>query len=712
MGKRVECPWPGPKPYSENDTERFFGRNSEIEEVIGIRILGSRLSVLTGDSGAGKTSLLQAGVVPRLWAKRKKLGDHIPPTLVVRDWGYEMGTSFTNCFKYGLITAINHIIKVNIMAEKDVEKFEIIKNKIEKNEVKVNDAYGYISELCECFGGIILILDQFEELFRAKEDGVGTGATKLIEDVYRFGTNARVLISLRQEYYTSLRGLETMMSDFSNRVQYLERMQEEQFLTAVKAAAQKYELQLDDGVLERIFRLSDPKYKGSTSPDIDLESRDVNLIIRQALLHTIYQDIVNEKEERSITVADLDSYLHDLEESGVTHIVNYVMQRWINNAVVKPISGNSQVQTGMSIPMEEPMSELKKSTDEMVAELTDYLKSNEPQKANPEDEAKYVVNTLVRRTLIRIIPYLSAGSFKVLQEWKELWQRALEEDIDNIGNNRLSGIARLLDWDGQRAEKELQNVLKTTLARLCQENILKHVSISESNFGWELVHDSFAEPLEEWRRKQRIANWDECVHSLTASIGTEIKFWNSGSDTPSGEICEVDWTGAVIRPCSDYKLIENVVFNECIFSGTIFKNCHFKKVQFNNCELPGALFLNCTFDSVSGKPLFKGSIVKGLSFRDCIMGDAIFEYEHMISTIIENITLNGYIKFRAGNKDVARMTSTVFRQLEGDSESAGWLFDEKSDLEYCSWDLESDPFIDNKQNKQSMRNWKNCGLSK
>ncbi|MGH8584009.1 MAG: formylglycine-generating enzyme family protein [Gammaproteobacteria bacterium] len=59
--------YPGPEPFRDDDTDRhlFFGREEEATEVLN-RLLSTRLLVLFAKSGLGKTSLLQAGVFPRL----------------------------------------------------------------------------------------------------------------------------------------------------------------------------------------------------------------------------------------------------------------------------------------------------------------------------------------------------------------------------------------------------------------------------------------------------------------------------------------------------------------------------------------------------------------------------------------------------------------------------------------------------------------------
>ena len=55
----------GPRPFTERESDRFFGRDEDIEALVRtIRL--NRMTVLTGKSGMGKSSLLQAGVVPQL----------------------------------------------------------------------------------------------------------------------------------------------------------------------------------------------------------------------------------------------------------------------------------------------------------------------------------------------------------------------------------------------------------------------------------------------------------------------------------------------------------------------------------------------------------------------------------------------------------------------------------------------------------------------
>ena len=63
----ASCPWKGLAPYGDRDGDTFFGRDADIAACLA-RLEESPLLVVTGPSGSGKSSLVQAGLVPALRA--------------------------------------------------------------------------------------------------------------------------------------------------------------------------------------------------------------------------------------------------------------------------------------------------------------------------------------------------------------------------------------------------------------------------------------------------------------------------------------------------------------------------------------------------------------------------------------------------------------------------------------------------------------------
>src|SRR5207248_6120784 len=61
----AENPWLGLDSFSEETRQYFHGREEEIAE-LARRVQRKLLAILFGQSGLGKTSILRAGIVPRL----------------------------------------------------------------------------------------------------------------------------------------------------------------------------------------------------------------------------------------------------------------------------------------------------------------------------------------------------------------------------------------------------------------------------------------------------------------------------------------------------------------------------------------------------------------------------------------------------------------------------------------------------------------------
>src|SRR3954469_6660253 len=62
MSEERRRPYVGLRPYSEKDAAFFFGRESERDIIIS-HLMASRLTILYGATGVGKSSILHAGVV-------------------------------------------------------------------------------------------------------------------------------------------------------------------------------------------------------------------------------------------------------------------------------------------------------------------------------------------------------------------------------------------------------------------------------------------------------------------------------------------------------------------------------------------------------------------------------------------------------------------------------------------------------------------------
>src|SRR5664279_2447377 len=69
MGPKIDNknfnPFPGLRPFAPDESDLFFGRESESEEVLG-KLLKNRFVTVIGASGSGKSSLIYCGVLPKV----------------------------------------------------------------------------------------------------------------------------------------------------------------------------------------------------------------------------------------------------------------------------------------------------------------------------------------------------------------------------------------------------------------------------------------------------------------------------------------------------------------------------------------------------------------------------------------------------------------------------------------------------------------------
>jgi hypothetical protein len=66
-----DCPYPGMVPFDEADSDRFFGREREVRELVR-QLQDHPFVAVIGASGSGKSSLVRAGLIPALRKRRQR----------------------------------------------------------------------------------------------------------------------------------------------------------------------------------------------------------------------------------------------------------------------------------------------------------------------------------------------------------------------------------------------------------------------------------------------------------------------------------------------------------------------------------------------------------------------------------------------------------------------------------------------------------------
>jgi hypothetical protein len=170
------CPYRGLQPYTEEDRHFFFGRKRD-EKIIGANLYASRLTILYGGSGVGKTSVLRAGTIPDL---RKA------PHVAVVFFNTWQNPDFETALKSSVAAAVS------------------------ESTVLADPAKPLDELLLDCakgpHGTIFLIFDQFEEYFlyhgpSPAERGFDAELARLVN---RREIDAHVMLSIREDGLSKL----------------------------------------------------------------------------------------------------------------------------------------------------------------------------------------------------------------------------------------------------------------------------------------------------------------------------------------------------------------------------------------------------------------------------------------------------------------------------------------------------------------------------
>jgi WD40 repeat protein len=185
----MSCPYRGLVPYYEEDAEYFFGRQSETEIIVA-NCLTTRVTLLYGASGVGKSSVLYAGVM-------RELRERAERNLTERECPECAGVAFRS-WRDDPVAALRQRVK------------DVLKNllpgswtaKLPAGEGTLRDAFRVWTDFMQ--SDLVLLLDQFEEYFLYRDVHDTRFIDELVAAVNDPALRVNVLISLREDALAQL----------------------------------------------------------------------------------------------------------------------------------------------------------------------------------------------------------------------------------------------------------------------------------------------------------------------------------------------------------------------------------------------------------------------------------------------------------------------------------------------------------------------------
>jgi formylglycine-generating enzyme required for sulfatase activity len=180
-------PFPGLRAFTEADAPIYFGRGRETDGLIRRLADGARFLTVVGVSGSGKSSLVAAGLLPRL------KDNAIPGS---RDWVYlrfTPGGSGSNPF-----LALASLFKPALLQKG--ESVSDVASNLKDDPATLKSLVAMVLEGEPKWSELLLFIDQFEELFTVVDNDFRAAFSGLLAAAAK-EPRLRLVLTLRADFY-------------------------------------------------------------------------------------------------------------------------------------------------------------------------------------------------------------------------------------------------------------------------------------------------------------------------------------------------------------------------------------------------------------------------------------------------------------------------------------------------------------------------------
>jgi WD40 repeat protein len=207
MSDALRSPYPGLRPFEADEADLFFGREQHVDALLK-RLSGSHFVAVVGESGAGKSSLVRAGLLPALQAGFVVEAGSDWRVAVMRPGGAPLAALADALLQPGVLTESGGLPHAEFALA------ELRRGPLGLVQV-VRDAY--LGSYCN----LLVVVDQFEEVFRyCREPAQKDQADIFVELILRAADQREVpifvVLTMRSDFVgdcARFRGLPETLND-------------------------------------------------------------------------------------------------------------------------------------------------------------------------------------------------------------------------------------------------------------------------------------------------------------------------------------------------------------------------------------------------------------------------------------------------------------------------------------------------------------------
>ncbi|QPC83763.1 HEAT repeat domain-containing protein [Phototrophicus methaneseepsis] len=242
-------PFPGLRAFKEVDAPIFFGRGQEISELVR-RIESDRFVAVVAASGSGKSSLVAAGLIPRLRANAIASDE-----TGSKDWRFvhltpgEGESPFSTMFKALCESFPEHPISPFMI----VEEKQAFVNSLNKDASAIVDIVNALMKEANApsWAETLFFIDQFEELFTLVSEADRPQFIAVLDAIAN-SNRLRCIVTMRSDFYSSCLEYPSLVALLKASTYPLAAPTAGALIEMIKRPAERAGLTWDEGLPERI----------------------------------------------------------------------------------------------------------------------------------------------------------------------------------------------------------------------------------------------------------------------------------------------------------------------------------------------------------------------------------------------------------------------------------------------------------------------------
>lgn len=554
LARLESCPWAGPRPLrGAGDSWQLVGRERDKADFLD-DVLRNALVILEAESGVGKSSLLQSGLIPLLEAQ-----------------GYQP-------------------LYYNVWADggSDVDKF-FADHLDEEHGLEPLPDETFSDMVQRSLGpGAVVILDQFEELMRHASHFYDRVIDWVVNAVESF--DFKIVVSLRSEYSHRLRHLEQELGPFVDIAHFtLEPIADEAHVRELlqpSADRVNLDVTIDDTALSLLLKVWTEHRLGS---------QPTGLLQLHSMLYASHGSL-----PEGTTIIDettVKSLLGDREDLSDDAVFRPAMLKTVELKMTRcerALSALSHDEHGILADGTRAIARalvrhLSSGGYKLVRELWDLaqLALHRELDVLVDERGRVRGTDIDARELFTPVSMLigSADSPLLSSDWIDLVPQEYQATV--LGSGQPWEVDPYEATSGAMFAMHPALVLIEEFRRflfavtwLEASSLIRITSAPKRRSMVSLVHDGFGAALESWSRSVGDLP-SEGISRLTATRGDRFAWDQVVADQ---EIVNVRWQDCVIQAA---------------FERVVFVNCDFRNSRFLNCRFEGVAFLNCLLDGVT-----------------------------------------------------------------------------------------------------------------